>query len=357
MIMTRFAGGLIAGLLAMAVSGTASAQVNQDYYVNKSLTIYAGYPPGGGIDNEMRTLARFLPDHIPGRPNIIAKNMPGAGGLVLGNYLYTKAEKDGFEVGMPGRSGFLLANSIGHKGARYVLTEFTYVGSTASTNAILWVSNRTGIKNLEDLKKAKKTIVLGGLSSRSQNVVVPKILVKYHKFPFRVVHGYPGMNAVLLAIERAEVDAVFSHEGSIQSQRPDLVRNKKIIPIFQTFPVEPNLPLIMSFVSDPEEKALLTLMSAPARVGVPLLGPPDMNKDATAVLRKAHQSVTKDKKFIEYAAKRGIHVSPSTGPELHEYIAANLVKVPDSVVKQYRAYTKRKKKRKKKSTRTIKSGG
>lgn len=345
MNVTRLAAATVAVSIALAMPGAASAE---GYYANKTLTIYAGYPPGGGIDNEMRTVARFYADFISGKPSIVAKNMPGAGGLVLGNYLYTVAKPDGFEIGMPGRSGFLLANSIGHKGARYDLTKFTYVGSTASTNAILWLSARTGIKNLEQLKQAKKTIVLGGLSARSQNIVVPKVLAKYQGFPFRPVHGYPGMNAVLLAMERGEVDGLFSHEGSLQSTRPDMIKDKKVVPIFQTFPFEPNLPLMSSFVKDPEAKALLTLLSAPARVGVPLLGPPAMNAEATKILRTAHQAMTKDEAFRVYAEKRGIHVSPSTGPELQAYIAANLVKVSPSVVKQYREYTKRKKKKKKK---------
>ena len=339
-------------LAAVAAFAVPQARAADAYYKGKNLTLYAGYPPGGGIDNEMRTIARFYENFIPGKPNIIAKNMPGAGGLVLGNYLYTKAKRNGLEIGMPGRSGFLLANSIGHKGARYVLTEFTYIGSTASTNSILWLSARAGIKSLEDLKKAKKTIVIGGLSARSQNIVVPKVLAKYHGFPFRPVHGYPGMNAVLLAIERGEVDGLFSHEGSLQSTRPDMIKDKKVIPIFQTFPFEPNLPLISSFVTDPEAKALMTLLNAPSRVGVPLLGPPAMEKGATAILRKAHQAMTKDKAFRVYAAKRGIHVAPSTGPELQAFIAANLVKVPKSVVKQYKAYTKRKKKKKKKKKKS-----
>ena len=345
MTVTKFAAAIIASAFALAMPGPASAK---DYFAGKAITLYAGYPPGGGIDNEMRTIARFYADHIPGKPNIVAKNMPGAGGLLLGNYLYSIAKRDGFEIGMPGRSGFLLANSIGHKGARFELTKFTYIGSTASTNAILWLSARTGIKNLDQLKKAKKTIVLGGLSARSQNIVVPKILAKYRGFPFRPVHGYPGMNAVLLAIERGEVDGLFSHEGSLQSTRPDMIKDKKVIPIFQTFPFEPNLPLVSSFVTNPEAKALLTLLSAPGRIGVPLLGPPAMNAKATEILRAAHQSLTKDKAFRAYAKKRGIHVLPSTGPELQAFIAQNLVRVPESVVKQFRAYTKRKKKKKKK---------
>jgi hypothetical protein len=328
---TRLVAAIIACVFALATPGAASAK---DYFATKAITLYAGYPPGGGIDNEMRTIARFYADHIPGKPNIVAKNMPGAGGLLLGNYLYSIAKRDGFEIGMPGRSGFLLANSIGHKGARFELTKFTYIGS--------------GIKNLKQLMQAKKTIVLGGLSARSQNIVVPKVLAKYNGFPFRPVHGYPGMNAVLLALERGEVDGLFSHEGSLQSTRPDMIKDKKIIPIFQTFPFEPGLPLMSSFATNPEAQALLTLLSAPGRIGVPLLGPPAMHAEATRILRAAHQSLTKDKAFRAYAKKRGIHVLPSTGPELQAYIAKNLVRVPDSVVKQYRAYTKRKKKKKKK---------
>jgi tripartite-type tricarboxylate transporter receptor subunit TctC len=341
--MRFFVAAAVALFLACPIGASAS-----DYYAGKSLTLYAGYPPGGGIDNEMRTIARFYGNHIPGKPNIIAKNMPGAGGLVLGNYIYTLAKRDGLEIAMPGRSGFLLANSTGHKGARYDLTKFTYIGSTASTNAILWLSARVGINDLAQLMKSKKTIVLGGLSARSQNIVVPKILAKYHGFPFRPIHGYPGMNAVLLALERGEVDGLFTHEGSLQSTRPDMIKDKKIVQIFQTFPFEKNVPLMSSFVTNAEEKALLTLLSAPGRIGVPLLGPPNMNASAMKDLRVGHQAMTKDKAFRAYAAKRGITVAPSTGPELQAFIAKNLVRVPDSVVKQYRAYTKRKKKRKKK---------
>jgi tripartite-type tricarboxylate transporter receptor subunit TctC len=345
MAIARLTGALFAAAVLAAAAGAASAQ---DYFVNKSITLYAGYPPGGGIDNEMRTIARFYPAFIPGRPNIIAKNMPGAGGLILGNYLYAKGKPDGFEIGMPGRSGFLLANSVGHKGAQYDLTKFTYVGSAVSTNSILWLRKGTNIRSLDDLRKAKKEIVVGGLNARSQNVVVPRVLAKYEGFPFRAVYGYPGFHAVLIALERGEVDGLFSHEGSIQGTRPDLIASGAVVPIFQTFPIEPNVPVMDSFVKNPREKALLTLLNAPSRIGLPTLGPPAMNGDATRVLRAAFQKMAADKTFRETAEKRGMHVSPATGAELQAFIAENLVSVPEEVVQEYTSYTKSKKKSKKK---------
>ena len=328
--------------------GPSSPVTAKDYYEGKTITLGAGYPPGGGVDNEMRLIAQFFGKFIPGNPNIVAKNMPGAGGMALGNYLYIKAQADGLTLGMPGRSGFLLANSVGQKGAQYDLTKFTYVGSAVSTNSILWLRKGTNIRSLADLKQSKKELVLGGLNARSQNVVVPRVLAKYQGFPFRAVYGYPGFHAVLIALERGEVDGLFSHEGSIQGTRPDLITSGTVVPIFQTFPIEPNVPVMDSFVKNPREKALLTLLNAPSRIGLPTLGPPAMNADATGVLRAAFQKMAADKTFRETAEKRGMNVSPATGAELQAFIAENLVSVPDEVVKEYMSYTKSKKKSKKK---------
>ncbi len=337
-------GAGLALLLATLTVGFAGQGLAADYYKGKTLTVIAGYPPGGGVDNEMRLVTQYYSRFIPGHPNVVSKNMPGAGGILLGNLIYTATAPDGLTLAMPGRSGFLLANSIGQKGAKYDLTKFTYVGTVASTNSILWLSKRTGIKSLAELRKARKEIILGGLNARSQNIVVPLILAKYEGFPFRPIHGYPGFHAVLIAMERGEVDGLFSHEGSIQATRPDLITSGAVVPIFQTFPIEKNLPVMDSFVDNPKEKALLTLLSAPAKVGLPILGPPKMNAEATGILRASLQEMAKDKAFGATAKKRGIEVMPSTGEELQAYIAAHLVKVPADVVKEYLSYTKRKKK-------------
>lgn len=142
----------LAALMAISAGNPAMAE---DYFKGKNITLFAGYPPGGGVDSEMRLVAQYFGRHVAGKPTIIAKNMPGAGGMLLGNYIYARAKADGSELGMPGRSGFLLANSIGHKGAKYDLKKFTYIGSAVATNSILWLRREVGIKDLAGLKKAK----------------------------------------------------------------------------------------------------------------------------------------------------------------------------------------------------------
>ena len=64
----------------------------------------AGLPPGGGVDGEMRVLARYFANYIPGHPTIVARNMPGAGGIVLANHLSNVDAADGLTLAMPGRA-------------------------------------------------------------------------------------------------------------------------------------------------------------------------------------------------------------------------------------------------------------
>ena len=91
--------------------------------------------------------------------------MPGAGGAVLGNYLRHTATADGFTLGMPTRSGFLLSNVVTQTGITYNLADFSYVGGAGSNSVTLWLRKPSGISSLDDLRRAKKEIIIGGLSS------------------------------------------------------------------------------------------------------------------------------------------------------------------------------------------------
>src|SRR5262249_51617466 len=159
-------------LLAAALIVTIAPAGAQEFYTGKTLTLFAGQPPGGGIDSEMRLVAHHLGRFIPGAPNIVPRNMPGAGGVVLGNYLQRVAPPDGLTIGMPGRSGFVLAPIIRMGDVKYDLRTFTWIGSSASTNYILWLRRSTNIKSFGELKAAGRTIVLGGSGAGTANSVV-----------------------------------------------------------------------------------------------------------------------------------------------------------------------------------------
>jgi tripartite-type tricarboxylate transporter receptor subunit TctC len=339
----RLTGVAVAALCALAMT---AARADDNFFAGKTLTLIAGYPPGGGVDGEMRLVAKYFPRFVPGNPNLIARNMPGAGGAILGNNLYNVAEKTGLVLGMAGRSSFLLSNVVPQKGISYDLAKFSYVGGAGSTNSILWLRRETGIATAADLKTVKKEIVLGALSPRAQNAIVPKVLAKYEGWPFKVVHGYRGFNDVLIAIERGEVDGLLSHEGSIQNTRPDMIQTQLVVPVFQTFEEFPGLPIMSELVSNPDEAALLGMLNAPSQIGLPVMAPPGVPEDRLAVLRAAYMKMVEDPGYRDEAEKKGVPVGRAiSGPEIQKLIAASLSQVPEPVVKEYLAYTEEKDKK------------
>ncbi len=322
-------------LLVLQASAAAAAADESDFYAGKSLTIIAGLPPGGGVDGEMRVLARYFSKYIPGHPTIVAKNMPGAGGVVLGNFLY-RAAPDGLTLGMVGRSGFLLSNVVPQKVVTYDLTKFSFVGGAGSAANALWISSKTGITAVTELKGANKEIVIGALSPRSENAIAPRVLAAYEHWPLKIVTGYAGFNEVLIAIERGEIDGLFSHEGSIVNSRPDMVASGLMKPIAQSYDYFPNVPLLDDVVVSADAKALLGLVTTPSRIGLPLAGPPGMPPERLEVLRRAYAQLMEDPEYRAEAEKRGLPVGrPVGGAELQRFIVQNLSAVPARVVKAY----------------------
>jgi tripartite-type tricarboxylate transporter receptor subunit TctC len=323
----------LSGLVALPISGAALAD---DFYAGKTLTIIAGFPPGGGVDGEMRVLTRYFAKYIPGTPAIVSKNMPGAGGIVLGNTLYSTAAADGLTLGFPGRSGFLLSNVVPQKGIRYDLTKFSYVGGAGSAANALWLHRRTGVTSLDDLKRARKEIVIGALNARSENAIGPRALAAYEGWPLQVVTGYPGFNEVLIALERGEVDGLFSHEGSITNSRPDMISSGAVKPIVQSTNALPGVPALSEILTSGRSKALLGLVTAPSHIGLPLVGPPGIPEDRLEILRQSYMRLMADEEYRADADRRGLPVGRAIGGvDLQKLIAGTLSRVPEAIVKEY----------------------
>ena len=323
---------LALGATMFALAAPARAQ---DYFRGRNITLYAGFTPGGGVDAEMRLIAQFYGRHISGNPNIQAMNMPGAGGILLGHYLYSIAKPDGFTIGMPGRSGFFLAAAVGDSSARYDIAKFTWIGAAGANNLILWVRRGLGIRNWEDLKQSKKPVVVGGLATSSASVVVPMVLAKHDNAPLRVISGYTGLSEANLAMERGEIDAIYTHAGTF---RPDRIASGEIVPILQTFPIEPDLPSLAD-VKSPRARALNDLLTAPSRLGAPLIAPPGLPREIAAILRDAYVAMGSSKDYIEEAARRGIDLGkPGHGEALQAFVATSLGDIPKDVVEEYRGY-------------------
>src|SRR5258708_8513735 len=327
-------------LIAILAPAGAGAAEGADFYAGKTLTIIAGLPPGGGVDGEMRVLAQYFSKYIPGHPAIVARNMPGAGGIVVANHLNSVAAADGLTLAMPGRSGFLLSNVVPQKGISYDLTKFSYVGSAGSAVNALWLSARLGIASLAALRSRKPDIVIGALTARSENAIAPRVLASYEGWPLKIVTGYAGFSEVLIAVERGEVDGLFTHEGSVANTRPDMIASGVLKPLVQSDQSLPNVPVLSDVVTNPDARALLALVTIPSAIGLPLIAPAGIPADRLEVLRQSYRRLMADADYRAEAERRGLPVGRAVGgAELAALIARSLSAVPEPVVKAYLAFT------------------
>ena len=189
-----------AAILALGVAAQAQSPV--DFYKGKNIDLTIGYSAGGGYDVYARLLARHMGRFIPGNPAIVPKNMPGAGSLVLANWLYNVAPKDGTAFGTIGR-GTAFDPLLGSTKAQFDAAKFNWLGSMNDEVSVCVSWYTTGITSLERVKH--KELTVGGSGQAADTDQFPKVLNATIGTKFRLVTGYPGGNDVDLAMERGEV--------------------------------------------------------------------------------------------------------------------------------------------------------
>src|SRR5260370_17188960 len=76
--------------LMLAATAPAPAQVN---LAGKSVQMIIGFGSGGGYDLWARTVGRHIGSHLPGRPNALPQNMPGAARYPAPTYPFNAAPR------------------------------------------------------------------------------------------------------------------------------------------------------------------------------------------------------------------------------------------------------------------------
>src|SRR5258707_3842898 len=119
------------GLTAVVLSilpVAAQAQAPSDFYKGKTVEFYIGYSAGGAYDLYARMISRHMGRHIPGNPQVVVKNMEGAGSQRLANWLYAAAPKDGTAFAATSRA-MAFDPLLGSRSAQYDAARFNWIGS------------------------------------------------------------------------------------------------------------------------------------------------------------------------------------------------------------------------------------
>ena len=313
---------VIAVMLAVVSAGVASAQSTGDFYRGKTIQFIVGYGPSGGFDAYTRAAARFIGKHIPGNPNVIVQNMPGASSLQFVRYLETRAPTDGTQFGMFNRGLMPKAVLDPQEVGGIDFTKFTWIGSMNSERAMCYFWSTKGIKSMADLTRIPFT--LGDTSKNSGGYIYTSILRSLSNEMGKVVLGYATTGDIWLATERGEINGNCTVLTSVQSQRPDWIPNKKIDIIVQFTDKRhkdlPDTPTIFEVVKSDYERKAINFLIASEEIGRPIIGPPRMER--TDVLRKAFMNTMKDPDFIAFAEKSKMDMDPISGEKAAEIAAA-----------------------------------
>jgi tripartite-type tricarboxylate transporter receptor subunit TctC len=316
----RLAAVLFAAALVPAPY--AQAQSPADFYKGRNVELYIGYSVGGGYDIYARLLAKHMGKHIPGNPNVLAKNMEGAGSLRLANWLYNVAPKDGTAFGIIGRgTGF--DPLLGRKGAQFDATKYTWLGSANNEVSVCVAWHTSGITKFEDL--LTKELTVGGTGAAADTDQFPRIMNNMLGTKMKIVTGYPGGNDVGLAMERGEVNGRCGWSwSSVKATHQKWMDEKKIHILVQLalekHPDLPEVPLVTDLATSDEQRQVLKLVFARQVMGRPFLAPPGIPADRVAALRKAFMDTLQDKDFLADAEKGQLEITPVSGADIQKLV-------------------------------------
>src|SRR5262249_34737423 len=205
-------------VIALLFAARALAQTVEESYRSKSITMLVGGGAGGGYDPYARVFARHLSRHIPGNPNIIAKNMPAAAGLAAASTLYSAADKDGATIAAF-TNGAAMDPLFGNASARYDAQKFGWLGSIGKLQNVCATWHRSEIKTIAAARA--REVIVAAAGATSNTAIVPKTLNALVGTKFKVIAGYDTGAGLTLAVERGEAEGICGLSWStIKASRP-----------------------------------------------------------------------------------------------------------------------------------------
>jgi len=312
-----------------------------DFYKGKTITVYIGTTPGALYDQWGRILAQHMGKHIPGKPDMIVQNMPGAGHMIAANYVYNKTKPDGLSLIGSIVPTLYFDQLVGRKEAQYDWAKFVWIGSPVQGESQMYMRADTPYKTIEDVRNAKEPPRCGAQGTSDSAYYLPKLFEETIGTKFNLVQGYPGGPEIDLAVERGEIhcraftiEAFMSREPYHTWRKKGFVRN-----IIQTgkkrdakLPETPTLWELMDRYKTPDpSRRLATLMLASGQLGRPMMATPGVSAERVKILRDAFNATMKDSEFLTDIDKRQFDLDPVPGEELEKIVKDVMSQPPDIV--------------------------
>jgi tripartite-type tricarboxylate transporter receptor subunit TctC len=327
--------------LAVLVARPISAHAGEDvaeFYSGKTVRIIVGTSSGGGFDASGRLLARLLPDHIPGHPNVVVQNMPGGSSLRAANYVYNAAPEDGTNLGIFNHS-LILQTIVDPRSTQFDMQAFQWVGRIAIDDLVGIVSSSIGVRSLEDAKR--REVIIGANSGNSSSSMVPLALNHLLGAKFKIVAGYPGQAERYLALERGEIDGISGASWSyINETRKSWITERKIVVLHQNAleraPNLPDVPTLVELANSPDERKVLALLGLTETIGKSIAFGPKVPVALVEAMRGAFDETVADPAFAEDARSLGLIPAAMPGKRLAGIIAKSGAEITPAFAERFK---------------------
>lgn len=325
-------------LATLLWSSTLPAQ--EPFYKGKTITIVVGTKAGDVYDLYPRMLSDYLTKYIPGNPNVIIQNVPGAASLIAANQVYNVAKPDGLTIGAIYPALFF-EQLVKRPEVKFDWNKFGWIGSTVTSNHLMYMRSDTKYKTFDDVHKASTPPKCGATGVTSTGYYMPKLVEELTGAKFDIVSGYVSGQDIDLAVERGElqcraftITAYFAREPFITwrkkgfahvlfqtGQKPDS-RVKDAPTIYQ---------LMDKYKASEGSRALAKVVLASGEFGRPLVVPPGVPADRLKILRDAFDKSMNDPAIKSDAEKRRLELDPTSGAELEKLAKEVMSASPDVV--------------------------
>lgn len=321
-------------LLAVIISTAwtnvpADLAAQETFFKGKTVRLVVGSTPGGFYDRWARIFAKHMPKYIPGAPEIVVQNMPGAGSLTAANYVYNVAKPDGLTLGMV-QYNIYMDQLVGRKEVQFDVRKFGWIGSPASESVLLYMRADAPYKSIRDIVRAKEAPKCGSSGTVSTDYILAKLLEDSIGAKFNTVLGYPGGAEIDLAVEKNEVvcrahniSAHFGREPFNSWHKKDFDRH-----IVQTGSKrDKNLPdtptvyeLFDEYKTADVSRRVAQVMLTGGDLGRPMLITPGTPLERIKIFREAYSKALKDPELLVETEKAKMEVDPTPGAELEDLI-------------------------------------
>jgi tripartite-type tricarboxylate transporter receptor subunit TctC len=319
---------LVAPLLAWLAGWSAFAGQETISFHGKTVTMIVGSAPGGGTDAFGRLVASFLANHLPGKPNIVVRNLPGADGITSMNFIAQQVAADGYTIAAEANN---VANPILYRRpqARFDPVKFGIFGGAGRGGELLLISDEAE-KRLHD--KQARPVIMGSLSGapRSGMQMVAWAIDRLD-WNVRWVTGYRATNDLMLALERGEIDMTSTgNEFQIQS----FLQSGKFKPLLQSGALKNgalaprrefgDAPVLATVLEGRLDTPLLAnafeYWSAIAVMDKWLSLPPQSPAEILGVYRDAYQKVMQDPEYAERGKRVSDDFIPMSSADVEKLI-------------------------------------